>query len=100
MDKREKTIAYVGGVLAGIRGIPHTFEALLGYIGKRLKRAYIVAGEPAVRSEKLHVQRMVLPPAQHSALLGVPTVFVFRTPGKFQSFFDGIPIFIEEFFVA
>lgn len=38
MDKREKTIAYVGGVLAGIRGIPHTFEALLGYIGEHYGR--------------------------------------------------------------
>lgn len=32
MDKRKKTIAYVERVLEAIRAIPHTFEALLGYI--------------------------------------------------------------------
>ena len=44
MDKREKTVAFVDGVLDGIRALPHTFEALLGHIERSYgKRRYAIS---------------------------------------------------------
>ena len=53
----------------------------LRHLGAGLERAEIEAGQPRVRAEQLHVERVVLAPPQDAGLVGVPAVAVVRAPG-------------------
>ncbi len=48
---------------------------------RRQQRADVISGQPGVRTEEFHVQRMVLATGEHTAGLGIPAVGIIRTPG-------------------
>ena len=56
------------------------------HIRSRLQRAEIKSFQPARRSKKFHVERVMLTPFQHSVAVIIPAVRVFGAPHEFERF--------------
>ena len=73
---------------------------MVGHLRAGLECTEVEAGEPRVRAEQLHVERVVLSAPEHARPLGVPSVGVGRAPGILDGLLQRRPDLAQEAVVA